>query len=538
MSNYGIKKSGVKKPGILTWLPVKIIQYSIFLYVLAMFLIFPFYYQDKFYDMGEAKFLFFKYATFSAFTVIMAAGVIAILFNFNRIKAGRMWRKLSVTDCFVIAYAIIVWISFALTPYKTDAIWGYKGWYMGLISQMAFVAIYFLVSRFLHWNKLLLNLICIASAIVFILAVMHRFQIDPLRLYEGLSMMNKILFLSTIGQATWYSSFLCVVFPIGLYLFWHSTNRKHRIFYALYVFVGFATMVTQNSDSAFIAFSLMLLVLFCFSFQSNNAFKHFLETLLIGLTACKLIGVLQVMFPGQVVPLEPLSVFVSQSGATWIIYLIVILGYIAFLWLEAKHKIVITKFHIIPRAACIAVAVIIPLSVFCVYLVSTDRAPAFMNFLKDVGYFNFNDVWGSNRGFTWRYSAAMFREYPFYMKLFGCGPDCFASYSYAMHSTELTAKFGNSILTNAHNEWFTSLLFFGIFGLVSYLGIFVAQAASCIKKAAKEPFLIAVAMCILAYIGHNFFCYQQIVCTPLIFIIMGMGEGRLRKIKVEGQDAL
>ena len=125
----------------------------------------------------------------------------------------------------------------------------------------------------------------------------------------------------------------------------------------------------------------------------------------------------------------------------------------------------------------------------------------------------------------------MFEEYSPIRKLFGCGPDCFAAYSYELHSAELTAKWGDSILTNAHNEWFTSLLFFGIAGVTAYIGIFISQVVSCVKYATKEPFLIAVTMSVLAYMGHNFFCYQQVVCTPIIFIIMAMGENRIKKIR-------
>ena len=33
----------------------------------------------------------------------------------------------------------------------------------------------------------------------------------------------------------------------------------------------------------------------------------------------------------------------------------------------------------------------------------------------------------------------------------------------------------------------------------------------------------AAAVCIFSYIIHNLFCYQQVMCTPVIFILIGMG---------------
>ena len=44
------------------------------------------------------------------------------------------------------------------------------------------------------------------------------------------------------------------------------------------------------------------------------------------------------------------------------------------------------------------------------------------------------------------------------------------------------------------------------------------------KKAARSPILIGILACVLSYVGHNLFCYQTVLCTPFIFLIMGIGE--------------
>lgn len=526
------KQQGITGGGI----PGKIIHISVSVYVFAMFLVFPLYYQDKYYNMGEAKYEFFRAVTWTLLPVALLAGAAALILYFRRNKGKllsckELWTSTSLTDRFVMVYAVAVWISFAFTPYKADAVFGYEGWYMGLVSQMAFVCIYFLVSRFFRWKTWFLNLICIVSAITFLLAVLNRFQIDPLNMYETLSMTNKILFLSTLGQATWYSSFLCTVFPVGLYLFWSSERGIPKLLYGIYVFLGFATMVTQNSDSAFAAFAVMLLILFCASFVSERRIKSFLEVLIIGMSAWKLMGLLQAFFPEKAVALEPLSIFASQSVMTSILLAVVIGFYIVVMVLDHKKLLFVQKLRALPKLVCVAAAAAVVLAILGIYLTTTDHLPGFMGFLKNVGYFNFDSNWGNGRGFTWMYAAEMFQEYPWQMKLFGCGPDCFASYSYANYSAVLSAKWGDNVLTNAHNEWFTSLLYFGVFGFISYTGIFLSQLKACIREAVKTPFLLVAAMAIGSYMGHNFFCYQQIICTPLIFILMGMAEKVIREGK-------
>lgn len=524
MSNHIVKsKREYKEKKMLTDRITEYIKIGILFYVQIMLLVFPLYYQNKYYNMGEAKYFFFKRVSLSFLIVLTLMAIIYVIMNRKKIDWKLIWKNSSHTDKFVVAYAAAVWLSFLLSSYKADAIWGYKGWYMGLISQMLFVVMYFLVSRYWNNKKYILHLICAVSAMVFLLAVLHRFQIDPLNMYEDLSMDNKILFLSTIGQATWYSSFLCVVFPVGLYLYWNCDTMVVRVMYGFYVALGFATMVTQNSDSAFVAFLFMMLVLFLASFSSNEKMRRFLEVLLIGLISMRFIGILQLTFPEKAVPLEELSIFASQGRVTIISLIIVLFIYIVFMLLNWKGKIHIEHFRNIGVIIIGIVITVILLIAFCIFLNAKGHLPEWLSGLRQFDYFNFNDNWGNGRGFTWRCAAEIFQEYPLKNKIFGCGPDCFASYAYDRYADTLNAKWGDNVLTNAHNEWFTSLLFFGVLGFISYLGIFVTQFRACMKKISREPFLIAIAMSIAAYFGHNFFCYQQIVCTPLIFILMGMG---------------
>lgn len=532
MSNHIIQNQKINKKAPSEFL-AELISLGVFFYVANMFLIFPLYYQNKYYNMGEAKFYFFKQVSLSFLPILLVLVLVRIMLDRRLIKWKSLWKNASITDFFVMLYAVAVWISFFLTPYKEDAVWGYKGWYMGLVSQMLFVISYFLVSRYLKCPKYLLHLICAVSAVVFLLAVLHRFQVDPLHMYQDLSMDNKILFLSTIGQATWYSSFLCVVFPIGLYLYWNCDTTIKRVMYGFYVALGFSTMVTQNSDSAFVAFLCMLLVLLQASFVSNQKMQRFFEILIIGLSAMRLMGILQLAFPEKAVPLEELSITASQGRLTLILLILVLLIDTVFLLFCQKKKMEVKHFRKIGIIIIEMVITAILLLTLCIWLNARGALPEWLFGLRQIEYFNFNDNWGNGRGFTWRSAAEIYREYSLKNKLFGCGPDCFASYAYDRYADALQAKWGNNVLTNAHNEWFTSLLFFGILGFFTYLGIFLSQLKACIKKSVGEPFLVAIAMSIASYLGHNFFCYQQVICTPLIFILMGMATYCLREAKRE-----
>ena len=129
---------------------------------------------------------------------------------------------MSALDIAVLFYFLCNSISFLLTPFKEKGFQGSDGWYMGFLSQILFVGIYFMLSKAWKYQKWVLWLFMASSGMVFLIAILHRFDVDIFNIYGELSLHYKILFLSTMGQASWYSSFLCVTFPAGLYLFFIS----------------------------------------------------------------------------------------------------------------------------------------------------------------------------------------------------------------------------------------------------------------------------------------------------------------------------
>lgn len=510
-------------------------------YAILLFVLLPLCYRDNYYDIGD-----FKYELFSRMTtVLLALMVPALLFYLISRLRAKAWSgtaffqrlsELSLIDRFVLLYLLACLVTFFLSPYQTflffgadasNPAWtGYNGWFMGLKSQLMFIALYFLVSRFFmkSWKWDLLIALIGSSAIVFLLGILHRFLIDPLSLYEGIDSYYYALFLSTIGQSTWYSSYLCTVFPIGLFLFWHSGKRWQRILLGIYSAIGFASLVTQNSDSAYFALAAFLSVMFAFSFQSATSLKHFLEVLLIGALSMRFMGILQMLFPDRTVPVEKLSVFFSRSPLLWIVIFLLAFLYFLLAYLEINGRFQIGSVTCIRRLGLCLIAAVLPVGLLCVVLTTTGHLPSFLSSFQDFGYFVFDENWGNGRGFTWKYCISMFSEYPLKLKLFGIGSDCFASYTYDYHADFVAAKWGDSVLANAHNEWMNMLLTTGIFGLVTYAGIFISAFVIFIKEQKASIYLLAAAACIGSYFFHNLFCYQQVVCTPFIFLIIGLGE--------------
>ncbi|RKJ29852.1 O-antigen ligase domain-containing protein, partial [bacterium 1XD42-8] len=148
----------------------------------------------------------------------------------------------------------------------------------------------------------------------------------------------------------------------------------------------------------------------------------------------------------------------------------------------------IQKYQKVRKAFLWVLVASLPISIILIYFVTTGSLES----LKGVGYLNFDKYWGNARGFTWMFTADLFLQFPLFNKMFGVGPDCYAPAALDFNHEVLWAQWGNDVLTNAHNEWFTALIFFGIVGLIAYGGIFISGAARFAKKAYKEPFLVAL----------------------------------------------
>lgn len=529
--------------------PERIREWAVSLYMAAVFVLLPLLLKDKYSMLGTFKYELFRFLSFAGLGIVFLTEVSVLAAKLVGGKKADSFRKhLSVTDWFVAGYGICVTISFLLAVDKAEALWGAKGWYMGFVSQLIFVISYFVVSRWWSGKLGVWYAACIAAFVVFFFGVLHRFSVDPFGLYEGLPENIIRQYLSFLGQNTWYSSYMCTVFPLGLFLFWGTgltgksgirgkdsgaVSRRNekmrelgmRTAGGVFCAVGFMSWVTQNSDSAYIALALILLVLFCLGFQKNLWMERFLETLLLLLFSFAVTGFLQEIFAERAVLPEKISLFFSQSVMTIVSFIVVGICYMTFT--AAKQRgFQIRKISWLSQAAVVLFVLAVVGGIVLIVLNTTGVLKEWFGFYSENNYLLFNDNWGNGRGRTWRFSAQVIRELPFYRKCFGVGPDCFAFYGYhdPEYAAQLAAMWGDSRLTNAHCEWMTQIICLGLAGFIAYAGIFATAVFRYLKAAGRVPMLAAIALCLLSYTGHNVFCYQQALCTPFVFLILGMGE--------------
>ncbi len=519
------------------------------LYLCLALGIFPLLYKHQYAGMGD-----FKYSVFVKGTIFFLAIVLLLLIpvyiqgiktmvpqikreGFSKWKSHSGFET-SLLDKGVFLYFLCTTISFLFSAFRKDVWIGAEGWEMGYQIQILFVLLYFLISRRWKWKESILWILLAASSVVFLGAVLHRFDVDFLNIYGNLELKYKVQFLSTMGQSSWYSSFLCTVFPVGLYLFFSQENGTKRILSGCYSVVAMCSLVTQNTDSAFLALFVVLLLLFYLSFDGKMERDRFLEVLLLVFGSFTFMGICQRIWADRMIPLDTMSIVMSQSPLAPC--LLVAAAGIYFFCRKGKrvpkrdsHKVQSLPsrkgfwFVIFTMAAGILGMILF------IVLNSNGFLYTHFGYQNVNNYLLFTDLWGNGRGFAWKYTFDMWKEMSLLQKCFGVGPDGYSFFAKSIPALleKMVGFWGNLVLTNAHNEYLTKLVDIGIFGLVSYLWMLISAVFLFIKDRKENKLLPAFALCVAAYAVHNLFCYEQICCTPFFYILMGMGANLHRKMK-------
>lgn len=497
---------------------------------LIMFLaVLPLYMKDGLNRIGDAKYLFFWNVSvlFLLCTIILIiVGNVNILLNKQPI-----WRsdiRLSAVDGFVLAFGIVSIISYCLSAYPTTALWGYPDWHMGLLVQMLMIVEYFVISRWYMKEKMIEACILLSAVLVSLLGILNRYELDPLKVFSEMDRYdwNRLNLLSTIGHINWYCGYLSVVVPLLAAAYWNWRGCwGGRVALGLGSFSGLVALLIQGSDSGYVVLSVMISVLLLGSLGNRERELRFLEIAMMLPVACLIMIMIAKVAGVELLLPSDTSVAVVVYSPIWLYIFSLLLPCYIFLQFR-KDKMPDVNYGG-RRVKKIVLAILLLLastaaSVFIVCQISED----FWHRIGEISWLRFGDEWGTYRGFAWRVTWQGFWESSPLQKLFGAGPDCYAEYMYRNYSMD--SPVSGQVFANSHNEWLTMLLNEGVFGAVAYVGFFLTAFVRYFRRMDTQPELMAGALAVAAYCTHGIFSFQQVVSTPLVFIVIGMSEACLR----------
>lgn len=497
------------------------------IYTILILVVLPLYFEEGYTHIGTDKSTFFRKSAIVMSRIIGPALLLFLVFKVvnmvNNKRLGRQWKpqiKMSLPDYFALGYGVCVWISYLCSNYKDTALWGTKGWYMGLLPHLTLVAIYFLVSRFQMGAKWMLYVTMAVTTGIFILGYLNRFDVWPLPMdNSGLAM-----YISTVGNINWYCGYMVSVMFIGIGLLWLDKGDKkwYTVALSVYTCIGFAALVTQGSDSGLFALAFVFLAMLTMSAKSSDPKRMKRFWLIVGLfaLACIITLVVRLLFPESMNFSSGLGDLLTYSPCPVLIAVIALAG-----WWYAGHQSSARLWKTASKALCIAAPVVI--LVFALMVAVNTANPGSLGPLSDKVVFTFNNKWGSARGATWKLGAMCFAEQDALHTMVGVGPDCMVDYLYMGRSDALGAAleeaFPSRRLTNAHNELLTILVNIGICGLVTFAGLLFSLLKKLLQVFEQNKYAAACGLCLLAYIANNIWSFQQSLSVSTMFVVMGLG---------------
>lgn len=514
------------------------------IYMLLVMVWMPFYFTDGYSRIGTNKYEFlYSVSTKVGFLFLPVAFLYLLLLGSRyfllekRHKQDRWgFRKdFSLTDKLMLGYGAAVILSYLCTDYKemTDygSAWkGSNGWYMGLVSQLIFVVVYFAVSRFWKRYKWMLAVWLVVVLAVFGLGYLNRFGIRPIEM-QGASMW----FISTIGNINWYCGYIVPIFFGVLYYSWSGAEKKSWVkgLLLLWVVAGFATLLTQGSRSVFLALAAALVTLYLLSMRSGARMQAFFSCLLCMGVACAGTCFLRTYYGEKYLYEDNIFDLLTNSRAAFGILAVALVGWLTVRLLNFKKKAPVKLFTAVGYGGCVLAGILV--IAFLVLGIMNTKNPGSIGALSEEPLFQFNLSWGSQRGVTLAAGVMCFLDQDLLGKLVGVGPDCMAMYVHSGVNADLLAMveeyFGDLNLTNAHCEWLTVLVNTGILGLVTYAGMIISAIVRYLKGGKNSAIVGACGLGILAYTANNMVSFQQSMGAITLFLILGIGEAYLREAK-------
>ena len=560
-----------------------------FFYLIMMGVVLPFYYhpETSYMTIGSGKAEFYNKW---AFGTAKAAGVFLLLYLltasvrqyllwkkdssrktggvslWGAMKTGcqNFWQSLTGTELFAVCYIAALCISYLLTDYTEFAKMGADGWNMGFWPQILFLFFFLLLERTLTTGmaKAGIGLMISASTVVFLLGLLNRYGVNPLHMES-----SGPGFISTIGNINWYCGYWSVLFPVccGIFLFRekvlpgsrsaHTGALQQRtpasVLYdflpavsGIAVVIGFATGVSQGSDSGLLVLAAITLILGCFAGKEKEGLRHFIELLLLFCVSLTGLFALQHLFPER--NKYQTTGYLFLTGKPWgLIFGVLLLCLYFFLFIRKKNcangrtktvenyrdnKLTGTAdrgivwtyraWQILTGLSAAALVLYIGLLIF------NTTHPGVIPALDGNALFTFNTSWGSSRGATWSIGIHTFLAQNFGHRLFGVGPDSMAAYLYQSDNStllaEVRATFGDKRLTNAHGEWITVLVNTGLMGLLSFAAMIISAVGTLFSRKQKT-LAKACGLAVLCYTLHNIFSFEQMMNISQMYLVMGIG---------------
>lgn len=528
--------------------PKRFASWVLAAFAVIILVVFPIYYRDYYFDIMEAKYIFYWVLALIVIGLCLIAGV---WFAFSDAKYGGRAVKKFFRAVFTGGYSrsrtwlmlLIFWVCAAISTlcsdYLYESFWGNEGRYSGLFLITLYCVTTALVAGFGKVRRGFMDLFLLSSAFVAIFGITDFFQVDLLGFRGAAAGIPELdHFISSIGNVNNYTAFLALSVAVGCSFFGLEKKRGRTIWYFALVLIFFIALFTGQSDNAFLSLAATMVLLPFVLFRRREGVVRYLILLGTIFLTMRIAAFWYLTGDGSTLAISGLVEIIGGTPAS-------ILGAVVFYLLAIFLAV---RFHKNPASSVPVpelvsgadedlagetepgmeklirfwkyfIAVCFIVMVLVLIAANTIIGEEKLGNLAE--YLVFNDSWGTDRGYCWRIGIESYLQQPFIHRLFGFGPDTYGILTWNFRSDSIQNL--GVYYESAHNEFLQYLVTIGPIGTVAYILFLAGAIRTILARQKKLPWLLAPAAAVLAYNIQAIINIGMPIVTPIMWMMIGIG---------------
>lgn len=542
MAKIKVKAEAVEHNDSFSETCSNIISGVISFFLLLLVTVFPLVYHNSYYDILETKYRWYYGLVGGMLAVVLVLAIIMLAIDqmenqgehaarlFTKLKPKNWRSTFYAADAAVVVFWLVLVISTLQSEYFYESFWGNEGRYSGLFLLTLYVAVYFVISRFWTMKGWVLEAFLISGLIVCYIGITDYFQLDVLHFRSGIKALHpdqSAIFTSTMGNINTYTAYVALIMGVATAMFTTAKKPGRVVWYYICMVVTFFAIIMGCSDNAYLALGALFSFLPLALFRSRMGIKRYLLMLATFSTVIQCIDFINQAYSEVVIGLDSLFlILVNFSGLMYVVVALWLI-YIAVVIFDRNNREAAEEMGSVP--VCIWSGLLVTgVLIVCCMLYDANVAGGADKYGALGNYLVFNDSWGTNRGYIWRKSVEIFRDFPVLQKLFGYGPETFGILTRNNFLKEMVNTTGQKF-DSAHNEYLQYLVTIGALGVFAYLMFLFSAGFRMCKSLSQNPYILGCLFAVLCYAVQALVNLNLPITAPMMWLLLSVGMAACRK---------
>lgn len=512
---------------------------SFFLSILVV--VFPLIYHKSYTDILETKYKCYYLSTLGMMVVLLILSIIMMIIDqmefkgehtknfFSALLPSRWKDTFCAPDVAILLFWVIAAISTLQSDYLFEAFWGNEGRYTGLFLLTLYTAVYFIVSRFWKVKGWILEAFLISGLIMCYIGITDYFQLDILDFRGAIKPEQSASFTSTIGNINTYTAYVALLMAVSAAMFATAKNTLRVIWYYVCMVVAFFAIIMGCSDNAYLAIGALFGFLPFILFKSRTGIRRYLLMAASFITVIQCIDFINQRFADKVIGLDSLfRVIANFSALPVVMALAWVLTLGLYVWDKKRNRKSDDAGVWLVRVW--ALVLVLGVLALCMMFYDVNVAGNTQRYGSLGSYLLFNDRWGTNRGYIWKKSVELYRNFPIMHKIFGYGPDTFGILTSNYIRFDMINATGQ-IFDSAHNEYLQYFVTVGPIGLAAYVAYLFSAGWKMVKTRANNGYISGCLFAVLCYGVQALVNLSLPMATPMMLLLLSIGIAAGRTTK-------